>query len=383
MNTTVAGAKGQLGQIYAQYSPVIDRIARFVFGIVLFTGINHMTGYMKQLDSWIVVLGLAVISAFLPTPFLTLFGFVLLLAHLASLSLPVMGVVAVLFLIMFALYFHFTPGHTIMLLLVPVAFWLKIPAVIPVAYGLMGSPAFAYPIACGCIAYYSIRYIHTYANTFETSGLAGTMSKISLWIRELFTNKEMWLYIFAFTICLWAVSMIRKREMPHAWKLATLLGALIDVLILTIGAAVLGVKLNIGFVLLGHVVAIVVGLILEYLFFGIDFKHKETIQFEDDDYVYYVSAVPKFKGNESAQREVKKLTHESTAKKKDSDKPKKPGEGSKNKPAKGKGQDRNKGKSKDRKTPPPAKKKQAKWENGMTDELLMTQSLRRDLEKEL
>ena len=82
MNTTVAGAKGQLGQIYAQYSQVIDRIARFVFGIVLFTGINHLTGYMKRLDSWIVVLGLALISAFLPSPFLTLFGFVLLLAHL-------------------------------------------------------------------------------------------------------------------------------------------------------------------------------------------------------------------------------------------------------------------------------------------------------------
>lgn len=382
MNTTVAGAKGQLGQIYAQYSQVIDRIARFVFGIVLFTGINHLTGYMKRLDSWIVVLVLALISAFLPTPFLTLFGFVLLLAHLASLSLPVMAVVAVLFLIMFALYFHFTPGHTIMLLLVPVAFWLKIPAVIPVAYGLMGSPAFAYPIACGCIAYYSIRYIHTYANTFEASGLAGTMSKISLWIRELFTNKEMWLYIFAFIICLWAVSLIRKRDMPHAWKLATLLGALIDVLLLTIGAAVLGVKLNIGSVLLGHVAAVIVGLILEYLFFGIDYKHKETIQFEDDDYVYYVSAVPKIKGDESSQREVKKLTHESASKKKDGDK---------NKSSKGKGQnkskdknrDKNKGKSKDKKTPPPAKKKQTKWENGMTDELLMTQSLRRDLEKEL
>ena len=267
MNTTVAGAKGQLGQFYATYSHIIDRVARFIFGILLFAGVNHITVYMERLDSWVVVIGLAVICAFLPTPFLTLFGFALLLAHLSSLSLPVMGVVAVLFLIMFALYFHFTPGHTIMLLLVPIAFWFKIPAVIPIAFGLMGSPAFAYPIACGCIAYYSLRYIHTYAKTFDTSGLAGTMTRISTWIRELFTNKEMWLYIFAFTICLWAVCMIRKRDVAHSWKLATLLGALIDVLILAIGAAVLGVKLNIGVVLLGHLAAIIVGLILEYLFF--------------------------------------------------------------------------------------------------------------------
>ena len=96
-----------------------------------------------------------------------------------------------------------------------------------------------------------------------------------------------------------------------------------------------------------------------------------------------MSAVPKVKGDESSQKEVKKLTHESETAKKSGDRPKKPENSNKGKSSKGKGQDRGKGKGKGKKTPPPAGKKQTKWENGMTDELLMTQSLRRDLEKEL
>lgn len=389
MNRTAVGAKGQLGVIYATYSHIIDRVARFVFGLVLFGGINHITGYMKQLDNIIVVIGLAVICAFLPTPFLTLFGFVLLLAHLSALSLPVMGIVAVLFLIMFALYFHFTPGHTIMLLLIPISFWLKIPAVIPVAYGLMGTPAFAYPIACGVIAYFTLDSIQASAKTFDVSGLVGVMGRVSIWIRELFTNKEMWLYVFAFIVTLWVVNLIRRRDMNHAWKMATVIGALVDILILTIGGAVLGVKFNIGLLIIAHAAAIVAGLILEYLFYGVDYKHKESIQFEDDDYVYYVSAIPKVKGNEEDLREVKRLTHESE-KKAEEKKPRKPA-GNRPNAKKGSGQRRGQGSSRPKQGRPAPKKdkapsqpkKEQKWKNGMTDELLMTQSLRRDLEKEL
>ncbi len=431
----MAGAKGKLGKWYVSYSKIIDRVARFVFALVLFAGINSLTGYMKRLDNATVVLVLAIVAAFLPTPFLTLFGFMLLLAHLSALSLPLMGVVAALFLIMYAFYFHFTPRHTIMLLLVPVAFWLRIPAVIPIAYGLLGAPILAYPITFGCISYYLLSYIHQHAKTFDVKGVTSIVGKLTTMLRDLLTNREMWLYIFAFVITLWVVSILRRRNMNHAWKIATIAGALTDILLLSIGAAVLDVKLNIGTVLLAHLLAVAVGFVLEYLFFGVDYRHKESMTFEDDDYVYYVSAVPKIKGSEDDQKEVKRLTHESaveekpakpqnktndkpvknsgkqkSAKKKSSGKSNDSGKPNNNNKSKNNGKSKNKSKnsnksgnkgsgqksskqrqsgdkaasSNNRKKPQSQPKKpNQKWQDGMTDELLMTQSLRRDLEKEL
>ncbi len=416
MNTTMAGAKGQLGKWYAGNSQVIDRVVRGILALAIFIAVNNLTGYMKRLDTMVVPLGLAVICAFLPTAFIPLLGFALLLAHLCALSIPVAGTVAVLFLIMYALYFHFTPSNTIFLLLVPLAFWLKVPAVIPIAFGLLGSTALAYPIALGCIMYYALDYIHHNAKAFDATGLAGAITKLSTFLRKLLTNKEMWLYVLALIVCLWAVSMIRKRDIHHSWKIATFFGALIDLLILTVGAAVLSVKLNLAIVLLGHVLAVVLGLVLEYLFFNVDYKHKESLQFEDDDYVYYVSAVPKVKNGEEAPKEVKRLKKEDGKEKKSkkqseahdskkedgkkaagssgNKKDQKKTSGKKN-PHKNQNADQRSGQKKKQSGSQKKKNQSGKnrteapraknpgWKDGMTDELLMTQSLRRDLEKEL
>ena len=45
--------------------------------------------------------------------------------------------------------------------------------------------------------------------------------------------------------------------------------------------------------ILGHVFAIIIGLVLHLFIFSVDYSATEMVQFEDDDYYYYVKAVPK------------------------------------------------------------------------------------------
>ena len=52
---------------------------------------------------------------------------------------------------------------------------------------------------------------------------------------------------------------------------------------------------------------ILVGLVLEFLFFSVDYSRTENIQFEDDEYYYYVKAVPKI-GVSVPEKEVKHIT---------------------------------------------------------------------------
>ena len=52
---------------------------------------------------------------------------------------------------------------------------------------------------------------------------------------------------------------------------------------------------------------ILVGLVLEFLFFSVDYSRTENIQFEDDEYYYYVKAVPKV-GVSAPEKEVKRIT---------------------------------------------------------------------------
>lgn len=83
----------------------------------------------------------------------------MILVHFYSLSLPIAAVSLVIFLIMYIFYFRFTPGKAWLVLLSALAFGLKIPLVIPIAFGLMGTPVWIVPASCGVIAYYMVDYV--------------------------------------------------------------------------------------------------------------------------------------------------------------------------------------------------------------------------------
>ena len=47
--------------------------------------------------------------------------------------------------------------------------------------------------------------------------------------------------------------------------------------------------------LLGTIIAVPLALLVAFLFMGLDYSRTEKVQFEDEDYYYYVKAVPKMK----------------------------------------------------------------------------------------
>ena len=57
------------------------------------------------------------------------------------------------------------------------------------------------------------------------------------------------------------------------------------------------------------VLGIALGLVLEFFFFSVDYSRTENIQFEDDEYYYYVKAVPKV-GVSVPEKQVKHITED-------------------------------------------------------------------------
>ena len=65
------------------------------------------------------------------------------------------------------------------------------------------------------------------------------------------------------------------------------------IIIATAGNMVLGLHISYGTIILSSVIGILLGLVLELVFFSVDYSRTERVQFEDDEYYYYVKAVPK------------------------------------------------------------------------------------------
>ena len=72
------------------------------------------------------------------------------------------------------------------------------------------------------------------------------------------------------------------------------------------GSIALGVNTSYGPLIIGNIVAAVAGLVLELFLFSVDYARSERLQFEDDEYYYYVKAIPKV-AMTTPEKTVKKI----------------------------------------------------------------------------
>lgn len=285
--------KEQLQKIYAKYSTYIMKALQFMLGLFVFGYINSNVGFMKIASTMVCTIGLSLFCAFLPLVVMIVVATALILLHFYALSLPIALVSVIIFLVMYIFYFRFTPKHAWLILLTPVAFGLKIPFVIPVAFGLIGTPICIVPAAFGTVVYYMLNLVKTSSAAFKGGDAKSLIEGLSAFTKQSLTNKEMWVMVLAITVSLLLVYAIRTMSVDHVWKIGAASGALTSIIIAAVGNIMLNVHIPYSTMIIGGAVAIITGLILEFLFFSVNYSRTERMQFEDDEYYYYVKAVPK------------------------------------------------------------------------------------------
>ncbi|XCP84224.1 hypothetical protein ABXS75_14275 [Roseburia hominis] len=296
--------KEKVQNLYANYSIYFDKGFQFILGFVSFFLINQNLGLMKVVATPIVTMALAIICTFLPPVFTVVAAAGLILAHMFKLSLGVMAVSALIFVMMFIFYCRFTPKRAILLLITPIAFMLKIPYVVPVACGLAMTPVTAVPIAFGAIVYYMIMCVKSSSAVIK--GAEGIVGQISIFVKMVLQDKSLWITIIAFVICVFTVYTIRRLSVDHAWKIAASAGAVANIIVVVAGDMAFNIHTSYGALIAGNLFAILVGLILEFFLFSVDYSRTEHLQYEDDDYYYYVKAVPKISIS-APEKQIKRI----------------------------------------------------------------------------
>lgn len=298
----------RLRNFYGKCEIYIRAGVKFVLGLVVFALINGQLGYMDRLDHPAVTLVLALICSFLPLNIMSLLAGAVILIHLSALSLEVCVTAFCLFLLLFFLYGKYASKNDGILILTPILCFFKVPQVMPVACGLLRRPAEYLSIVCGVTAYYYLEGVNGNIASFTSTEEAEILAKFSAILKTLTGNKEMYLVLAAFMITSLTVYLIRRQSIDHAWRIGLLLGNLLQMIILLIGYVLLGKPEKIFWVVAGSVISVAVSLILEFLFYNLDYSRIERVQFEDDEYYYFVKAVPKMYVARKDKR-VKRITH--------------------------------------------------------------------------
>ena len=271
----------------------IDKAIRFILALTTFLLISTRIGFMEKLASPVIAIGLAAVCTFLPLNVTVIIAGALMLVHMFSLSMIIAGVTAVVLFLMFIFYFRFTPKKAVILLLTPIAFTIKLPVLIPVVFGLIGNPVYAIPAAFGTIVYYLVKFTKEYAGAMGNAGKESMINIAIGFVKQVMTNKEMWFVVTAVVVSLLVVYLVRRLPIDYAWVIGSVAGAVSYIAVSVTGNIMFDTGISYATLVLGTVLATVIGLGLELMIFSVDYSRTENVQFEDDEYYYYVKAVPK------------------------------------------------------------------------------------------
>lgn len=291
---------------YSKYEAFIQPIVKFLLAFVALNIINAQMGYMTRLDNIAIVLIVSLMCSFLPTGAIVLFAALFSLLHMYALSLEVALVGGCMYLLMFLLFFRFSPKESLVVVLTPIFCVLQIPYVMPVAMGILGTPASAISVGCGVMIYYLITTVVQSAPTISTMEAEEATAKLRLMIDGILNNKAMLVMVTAFAITVIVVYLVRRMSMDYSWTIAIIVGSMIDMVILLVGDLLYDTNLSVLGMFIGMLVAIAAGKAIEFFRICLDYSRTEKVQFEDDEYYYYVKAIPKMNVT-AATKTVKKI----------------------------------------------------------------------------
>ncbi len=278
---------------YQKFQMIVDPICKFVLAFVTLRMINSALAYEARLEKTVVVLLVSLLCAFTPPSILVLFAMIFSILHVWAVSKLMALIVFVVFIILYCFFLRFTPQYGYAVVAIPILYTINVPYLVPILLGLMANPITMLPSACGVVVYYMFDIIkkHTIANTSLT--MDDVLPLYTEVYEDIVNHKEILVVALVFALVIITVYTVRRLKMEYASEIAVLAGAVVNVFGFLICDLKFEVAGEIGRMILGTLLSVVLAFIVLFFMRVFDYTAVENVQFEDDDYYYYVKAVPK------------------------------------------------------------------------------------------
>ncbi len=300
--------RDKIKAIYGKTSMVIMPIIRFLVAYIAFNYINGQIGYDTRLLQLPVVVVLAAISALLPSYVTVLIAAVMTVLHIFA-AAPLLSLIFLLLLAV--LYFfmaRFASRYALVVLFMPILAHYNLLPLAPLVLGLIASPTAVFAVIPGVMLITIARAIKD-AILMSTSSMA-LQDLLPLYVyivKQLTSDRDMMLMIIVSVCVLLATWAIRRIRMPHVILISVLTGMVMNIALSIVGNTVMGLTWDTRTVVIGTIISGIIALVIQFFRYLLDYSTVEHVQFEDDDYYYYVTAVPKLKVT-SPEKSVVKIT---------------------------------------------------------------------------
>lgn len=303
--------RGFLVSLYKRYEKPLNWITKLVIMFIVFSSVCSFIP-ASPLNRIYVVIALSLLGLFLPGKWV-----VLLAGVVTTGSFAVMGLYSVALVILMAIaitYFSFVrifPRLSFIIIAVPLCYALNIPLVVPLFVGLFLGLEAIIPTVIGVILKYSIDFMPSIMDKQATDLF--DMPKVMLevvteYIQFLSGHRAFFATMVVFMGVIAVTYFVKRMSLDYSPYIAIIAGMLLYLIGMVMSIIIMNVEINGFLMIVQAILSAAVGVVIEFLKVVLDYQSVEVVQFEDDDYQYFVRAVPKIKYKESV-KSVKHITN--------------------------------------------------------------------------
>ena len=293
-----------------EYDEIVTPVLKFIWCFVCFYSIHMMFGYSDLFGQIPVIFLLSVIFAIFSDKFMFFVAGIIFTMNVYEVSLEAAILFGVIYIAIYCMYIRFFPNYGYVIFLAAICCMIHMEFLIPLVVGMIAGVGGIVPAAAGLLIYnFSVALKDIDQMNKSLTAPEGTEA-FKFLVENVLKDKNMMLMAIVFAVAIIVIHIVRKISFNYSVYVAVLLGAVSSVGAYVVAAGSLGIETDIPSVLLGTFMGLVFALVIQVFRGILDYKHTENVQFEDDDYYYYVKAVPKIdpekKKHVAPKRKVRK-----------------------------------------------------------------------------
>lgn len=284
--------RNKIIELFNKADFVLIPALKFLLAFFIFTQIDYRYGYMELLGNIFVIVVLSLVCAIVPLSGTVIIGAIIIILNCFMIDIVAGVAVMCLFLILVILVLRFVPEDSLAVLLTPIAFGLGIPSAIPLCLGLFRKPVSVFAGIAGVIIHCFLDQLPDIA-IIASRGLLSRMELIQKILNDLIGHQELIISSIVFTAVILIVHLIRHTLTKYTYLVAAAAGAVLYFVLRIAGSIFMGTSPDIPGYAFDVLISFAAALVISFFLYSVDYKRTRLLQFEDDDYYYYVKAIPK------------------------------------------------------------------------------------------
>ena len=295
-------------RFFKEYETWFIILAKFLGMMLVFTYINEKLGFYELLGSMPVNVLLSLICSIVPGSFVIFIVAAVIAAHMLKFSMVIGLLTIAVMAIIYLLFLKFAPRHSIVLLAAPVLMHYNLGFTLPVLAGLLFNPYAAIPAAAGIFMVSFLRAAVQYGGELSTpagaSGAAALIEsldpeKLTTVVTQIFTQAfadKTFVLMFVLVAVTAAVMFIINRfPISYIWYISIIAGMITELICAVLaGPRIPDSNIPASGLLTGVLIGGAAAVLIQFFRCVVDYKSRESLQFEDEEYFYYVQAIPKY-----------------------------------------------------------------------------------------